>query len=202
MLNEIVAFGLADPESSVVELAIQYPTDAGLGQDPAARLILTEMLNRRAQTLRDKLGSSYTVVAKLRSNVGSGAYVLAGEVDPVRAGESLTALRSAVSGLATDPDFTTSFALARQAVLRDLLAGATSSADIRDQLVQLAIHRLPSTWYDDIVHAVASATPDQVKAAIAREIRPERELIGAIGQRDVLQQMFQSANVPKAAIIE
>src|SRR5262249_45141477 len=68
--------GVEGEESPVVQLLLAYPAPAGRDASYPARLVLSEMLNRRVAAVREKLGASYGVYARYEPQRGPGLYVV------------------------------------------------------------------------------------------------------------------------------
>jgi hypothetical protein len=94
--------GDEDPQ---VDVAILYPSPAGMSGEQAARLVVTEMLNDQMWGIRAKLGATYGTYARREARLGASEYHLGGAVDAPRAGEALRAMRDGIDALRNGTDF-------------------------------------------------------------------------------------------------
>ncbi len=190
-----IYLGVGNEELPSVTVQIGYPSPAGIDGQYGARRILAEMLNSRMGTVREKLGSSYGVYARAIERVGPGVYVMRGQIDAERAGISLAAMRAGVDSLRKGENFDAEFAKARRAVLKELLTSSGASVELAGQLLFLAEYTLPDTFYDKLIHHVAAASPEQVKALIADELKPELEVIGIVGPKATVEKAYVDAGL-------
>jgi zinc protease len=190
-----IYLGVGNEELPSVTVRIGYPAPSGIDGQYGARRILAEMLGSRMGAVREKLGSSYGVGAGMVERIGPGLYVMQGQIDAERAGISVAAMRAGVDSLRKGEDFDAEFAKARRAVLKDLLTSSGASFEIAGQLLFLATYALPDSFYDKLMHQVAAASAEQVKALIAAELRPELEVIGILGPKATVEKAFVDAGL-------
>ena len=168
----------------------------------AARLIVTELLNQRMETIRSERGATYGTYARRSTLVAASAYVLGGAVDAPRAGEAIQAMREGVDSLRRGDDFARRFAQARRVVVQRLVAESTSSAGLAGRLGVLAQFGLPADHFDDVLRQVAAMTPAQVRDLIARELDPRAETVVALGDRAALTAAFAAAGLTGAQLVD
>jgi predicted Zn-dependent peptidase len=188
--------GVIDPKPVAhMTVSIAYPAPAGIDGQQAARQVLVAMLNMRLAAIRTELGSTYGTYAFRDTRVGPTAYVMGGEVDSARAGESLKAMRDKIDSLRRGEDFDRDFAVARRTVLKRLLAEGGNTQDLSGRLAQIAAYNLAPDFYDQQVRFVAAVSPAQVKALIEAELKPEAEIIALLHSRETLQKAFDEAGL-------
>lgn len=202
-----LAIGVAGPEMPQVQIYIGYPAPAGIDGQHAARLVLADMLGNRMRTVREGLGTSYGVYARLETHLGPGAYVVNGgrggaQIDAERAGESLIAMREGVEKLRTGEGFDEEFVRARRAVLKQLLGTGTASLELGGKLAFLARYGKANDYYDKLIRYVAALSPAQVKALIELELKPENEVIVVLGTAEQVKQTFQEAGLTMTRFVE
>ena len=188
-----------DPQ---VDVAVLYPSAPGMRGQQAARLIVTELLNQRMETIRSERGATYGTYARRSTLVAASAYVLGGAVDAPRAGEAIQAMREGVDSLRRGDDFARRFAQARRVVVQRLVAESTSSAGLAGRLGVLAQFGLPADHFDDVLRQVAAMTPAQVRDLIARELDPRAETVVALGDRAALTAAFAAAGLTGAQLVD
>jgi zinc protease len=194
---------VAEREGPQMTVAIAYPAPAGVDGEEAARMVLTEMLNSRMGDIRFKLGSTYGVYARRTRNVGPSSYEMGGTVDAARAGESLAAMRDGVEQLRQGGDqFDIDFVRARRSLIQQLLGESTVSAELAARLGTIARYDLGADYYDKLLKTIAAVPVAQVKALIARELDPSREVVVCLADRATVEKAFVDAGMTNVKIVE
>jgi predicted Zn-dependent peptidase len=166
------------PERTLLEVRLAFRTAAGLDGAHAARLVLAEMLDRRAAAVRERLGATYDLDAAYLPGVGPGAILVRGTVDAARGAEALAALRQNLDELRRGERFLEDFVHARDAVLARELAEASDSGTLGERLADIAVFDLPPTFADELVHAVARLGPRDVLDLARAELADEVLVVG------------------------
>jgi zinc protease len=191
--------GDADPE---IDVAILYPSPAGMSGQEAARMVLTEMLNEQMEAIRTRLGATYGTYAHREVRRSASAYHLGGAVDAPRAGEALRAMRDGIDALRTGADLEIAFVRARRKIIQELLGESTLSAELAARLGQIARFGLAPDHYNTVLHQVAALSIAQVKALLARELDPRNEVVVTLGDRASVTRAFADAGIPDAKLVE
>ncbi|HVV82483.1 MAG TPA: pitrilysin family protein [Kofleriaceae bacterium] len=191
-----------EKDAPQTEVAIAYPAPAGVDGEQAARMVMTEMLNIRMFQIRTELGSTYGTYARRTGNLGPNAVVMGGSIDTPRAGESIKVMRQKIQGLREGVDFDRDFATARRNVLKRLLSTSTVSGELANRLANIGRLGLQADYYDNLVKMVAAASPAQVKSLIARELKPENEVIVLKADRPSLEKTFADAGLTSVRLVE
>jgi zinc protease len=186
---------VAGEDRPIMEARIAFPAPAGIDGQYGARLVLAEMMNLRMATVREDLGSSYGVYARLETHVGPGAYMISGPIDIERGGESLKAMRAGIESLRAGERFDEDFVRARREVLKRLLTRSSSSTDLARQLETLARYGLDEKFRDKLVKQIAKLSPEQVKQLVADDLRADREVIVVLGHRPGLERAFAELGI-------
>lgn len=194
--------GVVGPDEQQMEIAIAYPAPPGRDGQHAARLVIAAMLNDAMGAVRTELGASYGVYASRTDNVGPNSYRMGGRVDSARAGESLSVMRAQVEALRRGEEFDRRMALARRDVLRLLVAESTDTRAMVERLARIAAFGLGPDAYDSLIRHVAAVSPAQVKALIAEELAPEREVVVGMADRPTLEKAFRAAGLSSVRYIE
>lgn len=190
-----VVIGVEGPELPHLRVVLAYPAPPGVDGQYAARLVLGELLTLRMGAVREELGTSYGVYARLENHLGPGAYVMGGSLDAPRAGESLAAMRAGVESLRKGERFDADFVRARRSVLRRLVGTSTSSMDVAEQIEFLARYDVPAGFRDKLMRQVASLSPAQVQDLIAAELVLAREVVVLQGDPKALAAAFTAAGL-------
>jgi zinc protease len=186
---------IVDDKTDLVSVIMGWP--AGPPSDPkhAARLVAARILERRFDVVREQLGASYGVHVEMVALRAGGAYLAGGDLDPLRAGDALLALRLALDearrGERLEPDFLA----ARQLVLDGLLRRQSGSADLAQRLDWMAVHQRAPTAMDALVRGVARLTVDDVRAVLLADFGKEHEVITLVGPRAALERAVSVAGL-------
>lgn len=140
-----VYIGVIGDEDPQVDVAILYPSPAGISGQQAARMVLTEMLNEQMGGIRARLGATYGTYARRDARLGASAYDLGGTVDAPRAGEAIRAMRDGIAALRNGTDFDVAFVRARRKVIQELLGASTLSTELASRLGSAGSRASPSS---------------------------------------------------------
>jgi zinc protease len=189
--------GVDGEEAPLVQVRLAFPTPAAGsgGAEHAARLILAQMLTQRVEAVREKLGASYGVYARYARRLGPSSIEIGGGLDAARAAEALGLIRAEVDGLRRGEHFLEDFVLARRRVVEALLVASNDSQSLAGALAELAAYRLPPAALDELRRAAASALPPAVLKLVNADLRPDNEVIVAVGPRAQVQAMFAGAKL-------
>jgi len=199
--DEPVYLGIerAQPNPQVT-IGIAYPTAAGIDGMEAARLVLTEMLSQRMGRVRTELGSTYGVGTQRQRHRGPGSYIVFGNVDAPRAGESLAFMREMIDGLRNGDNFAVEFAKARRVVLQRLLTEASDSGSVAARLGFMAAYGVDADYYEQLRKRVAVLNPALLQTVVKQEFAPNKEAIVLLGDKASLEKAFSEAKVDGAII--
>lgn len=193
--------GVIGDDDPQVDVALLYPSPAGIAGDQAARLVLTRMLGEQLRQIRTRLGASYVTYARREAQLAASSYRLGGPVDAPRAGEALRAMRAGIEALRSGADFDAMFVRARRKVVQELLAGSTVSTELASRLGQIAQFGLDPGYDQDLLRQAAALAPAQVQAVIARELDPRTEVIVLLGDRAAVTRAFADAGITDATFV-
>ncbi|HPH64565.1 MAG TPA: insulinase family protein [Kofleriaceae bacterium] len=195
--------GVIAKEEPQLQVAIAYPSPAGLDGQGGARRVLTEMLNLRMGDVRFKLGATYGVYARLASHEGPSNYEMGGTVDAPRAGEAIKAMRNGVNMLRSDDSFSpVEFVRARKKVLQSLLGLSTVTQELAMRLTSMSKFGLAPTYYNTLLQQVAAASPILLKSMVASELNPNNEVVVVKGTREQLEKAFKDAGITDVKYVE
>ena len=183
----------ADKERVQTDILITYPLAEAYGEDHAALMVMASMLNFRVSAVRQKLGASYGVYARL--DAGRPSVVVGGSIDSARGPEGLAAIKEAIKGLSGSADFNKEFAFARRSVLRNMLNAQGDPELLAGQLAQAVQNGRSYDYFRDLARKVATLTPAQVKKQIKRVIVDERSVTLVQGPADGIQAVMDSQKV-------
>jgi zinc protease len=186
-----------DDDQVQIGVALAYPTGRGLDARHAARLVLVEMIEMRMRAVREKLGASYGIHASNELRRGPGSILVSGTIDAARGGEALATIRAGIDGIRNQDDqFVREFVLARRAVARRLIADATDSSSLADELTRIAGYSVSPRFFGVLVDLVSRLKPADVAALATRELAAARETMVVIADRPVIEATFKAAGLP------
>lgn len=195
--------GVVAKDGPQMQVTIAYPAPAGVDGEEGARQVVAHMMNSRMGDIRFKLGSTYGTYARRLPAVGPAAYMMGGSVDAERAGESLKAMRDGLQLLRDGGDqWDIDFVRARRALVQRLLGESTVSAELAARLAQIEAFDLPPDHYNKLLQAIAAASPAQVRALIARELDPAKEIVVLHADKPTLERAFREAGITDFKIVE
>jgi zinc protease len=197
-----VYVGVIGDDDPQVDVAILYPSPAGISGQQAARLVLTEMLNEQMWAIRARLGATYGTYARREARLAASAYYLGGAVDAPRAGEAIRAMRDGIDALRSGTEFDVAFVRARRKVIQRLLGESTLSAELAARLGQIARFHLDVGYDNTLLHQASVLSPAQVKDLLVRELDPAREVVVALGDRAAVTRAFAEASLAGVQLVE
>jgi zinc protease len=200
--NGPVHIGVIGDDDPQVDVAIRYPSPAGLSGQQAARLVLTEMLNDRMAGIREKLGATYGTYARRDAYLGASVYHLGGAMDAPRAGEAIRAMRDGLDALRKGTDFDVAFVRARRKVVQELLGESTQSYELASRLGQIARFGLDPSYDSTLLQQASRLSPAQVKDLLAHELDPSTEVVVVLGERAAVTKAFADAGLTNVKLVE
>ena len=195
--------GVIAKERPQMLVQIGFPAPAGVDGEEGARRVLTEMMNSRMGDIRFKLGSTYGTYAGRDTRLGPSAYVMGGTVDATRAGESLKAMREGIQMLRDGGDqWDIDFVRARRSLITQLLGESTVSQSLVGSLWTIDKYGLDIGFYNKLLQTIAAVSPAQVKALIARELDPQKEIVVLMADKETLEKAFADAGITDTKLVE
>jgi zinc protease len=196
-------------EDQQVTVTIGYPAPAGIDGQEAARRVMSDMMNTRAENVRFKLGSTYGLYFFRQPKAGPTAYILGGgaevggTIDAERAGESIKALRESIDALRSgDAEFDEDFVRARRKLLGTLLGESTVTFELAQRLIAIAQFGLDTNYYNTLLQQIAAVSPAQIRALLKTELDPNNEVIVVLADRAHLEKTFRDAGIKDVKIVE
>jgi zinc protease len=198
--GKIRAFTQVDNRASQTDVRIAYPLAEVYGPDHAALLVMQEMLNHELATVRQKLGASYGVYARLDAD--RPRVEASGALDSARADVGLQGMLAAIQRLRDGEDFDRLFAFARRNALRSMLNAQGDPELLAGQLAQAVRAGRSYDYFRELARQVANLKPAQVKAQIEKVLRDETSvmLIQGPGEGIVKATMANGIKDPKVLL--
>jgi len=196
-----VHIGVIGDDDPQVDIALLYPSPPGIAGEPAARLVLVQMLNEQMSRIRTELGATYGVYVRRDTGLSGSAYHIQGAVDAPRSGEALRAMRAGIEALRSGTEFDAMFVRARRKVVQELLNGSTVSTELARRLGESAQFGLGPSFDNDLLRDAAALSPLQVKQLLARELDLGSEVIVLLGDRGSVTRAFPEAGIDDAKLV-
>lgn len=163
-----------DKERVQTDLTIAFPLAEVYGDDHAALMVLATMLNEEVSAVRQKLGASYGVYARVDSE--RPRMEIGGALDSAKAGEGSAAILAAIQSLRDGEDFDRRFAFARRAVLKDMLNAQADSQLLAGRLAEAVRNGRSYDYFQELARQVATLEPKAVKAQIEKVLVASRSV--------------------------
>lgn len=171
-----------DKERVQTDVRIGYPLREAYGDDHAALMVMAEMLNFGVSAVRQKLGASYGVYARLVT--GQPRIEAGGALDSARAGEGLAAIVAAVADLREGKDFDRRFAYARRTVLRNMVNAQGDPQLLSSQVADAVRNGRSYDYHQKLAQRVAALKPEQVKKIASKVLVQGRSVTMVQGPKD------------------
>ncbi len=194
--GKIRYFTEIDSERAQTDVSIVYPMATVYGDDHAALAVMADMLNFGVSSVRQTLGASYGVYARLDTE--RPRIEIGGSLDSARAGQALAAMHASVQALRDGKDFDRQFAFARRNVLRNMLNAQADARLLADQLAQAVRSGQSAEYFAELAQEVATLEPGAVKAQLARVMRDERSVTLIQGPKEGVDGVVKGVGISGA----
>jgi zinc protease len=166
-------------DAPTISIALAFaPATESLPAEKVARDVLSEIVNDRMRVIREGLGVSYGVYAR----VSATAVLIGGDVEPAYANEASRAFMQEIEHVrAGYPEFEADFARARKRVLARAIAAPVGAAERAEQLERIALDHASLDQPERDVDAIQVLDVEAVRALAARELRPDRMIAAVRG---------------------
>jgi predicted Zn-dependent peptidase len=170
-----------------VDLTIAMPADAGTR---ALQLVASQMLSEMAGDVRDQLGASYDLTARLAESRLSTRYVLTGRIDAHQADKAMKLLAERLAQVRADSATAARlFVIARNRVLMSLTSLAESADEIAGRVEQDVDLGRPPLSDLTTAKAVRDLTIEQMPGVLA-QLDLSRAAIAMSGPEEDMQRAF------------
>lgn len=184
-----------DAERVQTEVQIDFGLAEVYGDDHAALMVMTEMLNFGVGRVRMELGASYGTYARLDAN--RPRISIGGAIDSARADEGLIAILAAIEDLRTREDFKRRFAFARRSVLQRMINAQGDPEEFANTLARAVQTGRSYEYFRELATKVAALKPAQVEAAVDRVLLADRSVTMIEGPQAGVETMVKGAGLTK-----
>lgn len=139
------------------------------------------LVSMLGEEVRNKRGLSYSVYSYFAPMRQTGPFVMGAQTKNDQADEAIKVMRDTLKAFITngpDPD-------ELKAAKQNLTGGFPLKIDSNKEIVQyiamMGFYNLPLDWLDNLVARIDAVTPEQVKDAFARRVKPDHLLVVKVG---------------------
>ncbi|MCH9688165.1 MAG: insulinase family protein, partial [Deltaproteobacteria bacterium] len=165
----------ADSEKVQTTVTIGFPLAEAYGDDHAALLVMASMLNFEVSAVRQKLGASYGVYARL--SIDRPRIEIGGALDSARAGDGTAAILAAIQRVRDGEDFDRRFAFARREVLKGMINAQADSELLAGRLAEAVRNGRSYDYFQELARKVATLEPAAVRKQVERVMKPSRSVM-------------------------
>lgn len=137
--------------------------------------------SRLSREVREQRGLSYSVYSYFQPGLHAGAFVVNLQTRPDQAAQALQVARDVVRGFVAAGPSEAELQAARDNLINGFALRTDSNRKLLDNLALLAAYDLPLDYWQQWTGRVAAVTAQQVKAAFARVVQPERLVSVVVG---------------------
>lgn len=182
-------FTATSEDRAQTRMTIAFPLAEVYGDDHAALLVLTEMLDREVGAVRERLGASYGVDAAL--HVDRPRLEIRGEVDSERASEAVAEALAALERLRKSEDFERRFVLARRGAFRKLVDAQADATWLAGALANAVRNGRSYDYYRELARNVAALEPEPVTALIDGVLASKRSVTLLLGPAAAIERVVE-----------
>lgn len=180
-----------DEARPLLELVVGFPLPTTIQRDPAAGMLLQELVRAEVRSVRTRLGASYGLQVQMLERCGVASLLIAGEVDPAQAQEARAEIARGLDRLRDAGALAPRFLRARAAVLRRLHAAFGDSQAVAGQLAFASGQELGPEAFTSIARRVSEF--DVAQAATLTRAALAELMILCRGPRAAVQGACEAA---------
>jgi zinc protease len=142
--------------------------------------------SRLTQEVREKRGLSYSVSSYFSPGLHAGAFTLGLQTRPDQAAQAIQVARDVVARFVAEGPTEAELKAAKDNLVGGFALRIDSNRKLLDNVASIAWNKLPLDYLDTWTGQVERVTVDQIKAAFARKLQPERMVtvtVGAVAAR-------------------
>jgi zinc protease len=138
-------------------------------------------VSRLSQEVRQKRGLSYSVYSYFSPGLHAGAFTLGLQTRPDQAAQAVQISRDVVRRFVAEGPTEAELQAAKDFMIGGFALRLDSNRKLLDNLANIAWHDLPLDYLDTWTEQVKKVTAEQVKAAFARKLQPDRMVTVVVG---------------------
>ena len=138
-------------------------------------------VSRLTQAVREKRGLSYSVYSYFAPGLHAGAFTLGLQTRPDQALEAVKVSREVVAGFVADGPTAEELRAAKDNLIGGFALRIDSNRKLLDNVASIAWNQLPLDYLETWTRAVEKVSAEEVKAAFARKLQPEKMVTVMVG---------------------
>lgn len=138
-------------------------------------------VSRLSTEVREKRGLSYSVYSYFSPGMHAGAFTLGLQTRPDQAAQAVAVAQEVVARFVAEGPTEAELKAARDFMIGGFALRIDSNQKLLDNLASLAWHKLPLDYLDTWTTQVERVTAEQVRAAFARKLQPQRMVTVVLG---------------------
>lgn len=138
-------------------------------------------VSRLSTEVREKRGLSYSVASYFSPGLHEGAYTLTLQTRPDQAAQAVQVARDVVARFVAEGPTEAELKAAKDFMIGGFALRIDSNRKLLDNLAAIAWHGLPLDYLDTWTQRVQAVTAEQIRAAFARKLQPQRMATVIVG---------------------
>jgi predicted Zn-dependent peptidase len=135
------------------------------------------------QRVRSDSGFAYSAFSSWGAEVDRDAEFFAGaQIRAEKTVAGLSLMREVIRSMQTDPPTARDVQLARDNEVNSFVFRFESAAQIVGQQLAYAVDSLPANWFDVYLRGIQAVTPERVREASGRHLKPDALVIVVVGK--------------------
>jgi zinc protease len=138
-------------------------------------------VSRLTEEVREKRGLSYSVYSYFSPGLHAGAFTLGLQTRPDQAQQAVQVARDVLARFVAEGPTPAELKAAKDFLVLGFPLRLDSNSKLLDNVANIAWHDLPLDYLDTWTREVEKVTVEQVKAAMARKLQPQRMVTVIVG---------------------
>jgi zinc protease len=138
-------------------------------------------VSRLSTEVREKRGLSYSVGSYFSPGLHEGAFTLSLQTRPDQAPQAVEVARDVVARFVAEGPTEAELKAAKDFMVGGFALRIDSNRKLLDNLAAIAWHGLPLDYLDTWTQRMQAVTADQIRAAFARKLQPQRMVTVIVG---------------------
>ena len=139
------------------------------------------LVSRLSEEVREKRGLSYGASSSFSPGLHAGAFTVGLQTRPDQAAQAVQVARETVARFVADGPSAAELKAAKDNLVGGFALRIDSNRKLLDNVSSIAWNELPLDYLDTWTDQIARVTAEQVRAAMARKLQPERMVTITVG---------------------
>lgn len=133
------------------------------------------------EEVRNKRGLTYSVYSYFAPMHQTGPFVMGVQTKNAQTDEAITVMRDTLKAFISQGPSDDELTAAKQNLTGGFPLKIDSNKEIVQYIAMMGFYDLPLDWLDTLVGKIEAVTPEQVRAAFARRVDPDKLLVVRVG---------------------